>query len=211
MSDLNCQSAEKPDSITNREEAFKLLTDYTKSDALIKHALAVEAAMRWYARYFQEDEELWGATGLLHDFDYERYPDVGPAGHPFAGCKELEQRGYPAVMIEAILGHAAFSGVKRETRLAKALFACDELVGLITAAVFVRPDRSVHTLAAPSVIKKMKDKAFSRGVNRDDIRLGTEELGIELAQHITNVIEAMRGAAEQLGLAGNPAQGGGNG
>jgi putative nucleotidyltransferase with HDIG domain len=203
MSDSNCQAAEKLNTSVNRNEAFKLLAEYTKSDALIKHALAVEAAMRWYARHYGEDEELWGATGLLHDFDYERYPDIGTTGHPFMGCRELEQRGYPAVMTQAILGHATFAGVKRETQMAKALFACDELVGLITAAVFVRPDRSIHTLAAQSVIKKMKDKAFSRGVNRDDIRLGTEELGLELTQHITNVIEAMRGIADKLGLAGS--------
>jgi putative nucleotidyltransferase with HDIG domain len=211
MSDSNCQTSEARNTAVNRSEAFKLLTEFTKSDALIKHALAVEAALRWYARYYGEDEELWGATGLLHDFDYERYPDIGTTGHPFMGCKELEQRGYPAVMIEAILGHATFAGVKRETQLAKSLFACDELVGLITASVFVRPDRSIHTLEAKSVIKKMKDKAFSRGVNRDDIRLGTEELGLELTQHVTNVIEAMRGAADQLGLAGNPSKEGGNG
>lgn len=186
----------------SREEAFALLSEYTQSESLIKHALAVEAAMRWYARHFGEDEELWGITGLLHDFDYEQNPEPNPDGHPFIGCRILKEQGYPDILIQAILGHAQYSGVPRETLLAKGLFACDELAGLITAAVLVRPDKSVHELKVKSVKKKMKDKAFARGVNRDDIRQGSEELGVELDQHIENVISGMREAAQSLGLAG---------
>ncbi len=185
-----------------RDEAFALLSEYTKSDSLIKHGLSVEAAMSWYARHFGEDEELWRITGLLHDFDYEQYPDASPDGHPFVGCRILEEQGYPDILIQAILGHAQYSGVARETQLAKALFACDELTGLVTASVLVRPDKSIHELKVKSVKKKLKDKAFARGVNREDIRQGAEELGIELDEHISNVIVGMQEVSETLGLAG---------
>ncbi len=192
----------QPAIVKTRDDAYRLLVEYTTNDSLIKHALAVEAALRWYARKYGEDELLWGITGLLHDFDYERFPEISETGHPFMGCKELERQGYPPIMIEAILGHATYSGVERRSLLAKVLFACDELAGLITAAVYVRPDRSVHTLNAQSVMKKMKDKAFARAVNREDIRCGAEELGVDLVEHITNVIDAMRHNAEALGLGG---------
>lgn len=185
-----------------RDEALQLLCEYTTNDGLIKHALGVEAAMRWYARHFGEDEELWGITGLIHDFDYEQNPEPIPEGHPFVGCKILEERGYPQIMIDAVLGHATYSGVPRETLLSKTLFAVDELTGLVVASVLVRPDRSLHTLTAKSVKKKMKDKAFAKGVNREDIQLGAQELGIELSEHITNVIEGMRVIADDLGLSG---------
>ncbi len=187
-----------------RDEAFALLSKYTSGDSLIKHALSVEAAMRWYARSYAEDEELWGICGLLHDFDYEQYPDASEDGHPYVGCRILKELDYPQEVIDAIMGHATYSGVPRETKMAQALFACDELCGLITAAVLVRPDRSIHSLKLKSVKKKMKDKAFARGVNRDDIRLGVEELGLEMDDHINNVIEAMQGSAVSLGLDGVP-------
>lgn len=186
----------------SREEAFALLSEWTKTESLIKHALAVEAACRWYAKRFGEDEHCWGITGLLHDFDYEKHPTASPDGHPFVGCAVLEKQGYPELLINAILGHAEYSGTSRESQLAKVLFACDELAGLITAATMVRPDRSLHTLNVKSVQKKLKDKAFARGVNREDVRKGAEELGIELGEHIGNVIEAMREVATELGLAG---------
>lgn len=190
-----------------REQAFLLLTEHTKNDSLVKHALSVEAAMRWYAVQRGADEHLWGLTGLLHDFDYERFPTYSlegpePSGHPFEGCRILRSLGYPETMIEAILGHATYSGVQRRTDLAKALFACDELCGLITASVLVRPDRSIHALELSSVKKKMKDKAFAKGVNREDIIVGSHELGVPLEQHIENVIQGMRAAAPSLGLDG---------
>jgi len=186
----------------SRQEAFTLLSEYTKSESLIKHALAVEAAMRWYAEKYGEDPEYWGMTGLLHDFDYEQYPNVGPEGHPQMGSQILAELGYPELMRTAILGHAQFTGVQRESLLAKALFACDELAGLITAATLVRPDKAIRELSVSSVKKRLKDKAFARGVNRDEVRQGAEELGVELDQHIANVIEAMQRAATELGLEG---------
>lgn len=190
-----------------REEAFALLCEYTESDSLRKHALSVEAAMRWYAQLWNEDVELWGNTGLLHDFDYERFPTYSmdgpqPTGHPFEGAKILESQGYPPEMIQAILGHAQYSGVARNTKLAKALFACDELCGLVTASVLVRPDKSVHQLEMKSVKKKLKDKTFAKGCNRDDIEQGAGEIGVPLEAHIENVISGMRQAAGTLGLAG---------
>ncbi|MBL7662045.1 HDIG domain-containing protein [bacterium] len=191
----------------NRDDAYLLLTEYTKSDSLIKHALAVEACMRWYAREFQVDQTYYGITGLLHDFDYERFPepfsaDNQPTGHPFAGVQILRDKQYPEEMLEAILGHAHYTNVPRTTQLAKTLFAVDELSGLVTASVYVRPDKSLHTLEVSSVKKKMKDKAFARGVNRDDVMQGAQELGIELDTHIGNVIQAMREVAPALGLNG---------
>src|SRR6187551_3832502 len=165
-----------------RENAWNLLTEYTKSESLRKHALAVEAAVRGYARTFGENEEDWGLVALLHDFDYERYPSADD--HPFRGCEELTRRGYPAWVTRAILSHADYSGVRRESRLEKTLFACDEMAGFVTAAALVRPSRSVMDLEAASVVRRMKDKAFARAVSRDDLRRGAEEIGLPLEAHI---------------------------
>jgi putative nucleotidyltransferase with HDIG domain len=185
----------------SRDDAWQLLTEYTKSDSLLKHAMAVEAAVRGYARRFGEDEEAWGVTALLHDFDYERWPTLGD--HPVKGSEILREKGYPEFMIRAILSHAMeITGVTRDSLLEKTLFACDELAGFITAASLVRPSKSVLDLEASSVIKRMKDKAFARGVSRDDLRAGAELLGLPLADHITNVIASMRERADALGLRG---------
>jgi putative nucleotidyltransferase with HDIG domain len=178
--------------LPSRDQALTLLKEYTKGEGLIKHSLAVEACMRWYAIHFGEDEALWGITGLLHDFDYEKYPDPNENGHPYVGVSILKEKGYPDTMQEAIMGHALYSGVPRTTKLAKTLFACDELSGLVYATVLVRPDKSIENLEVKSVKKKMKDKAFAKGVSRDDITIGTEELEIPLDTHINNVIIAMR-------------------
>src|SRR4249919_96514 len=184
----------------NRDEAWQLLTEYTKSDSLLKHAMAVEAALRGYARLFGEDEEGWGVVGLLHDFDYERWPSLDD--HPFRGCEILREKGYPEWVTRAILSHADYSGVTRDSRLEKTLFACDELAGFITAASLVRPSKSILDLEAPSVVKRMKDKAFARGVKREDLRAGAELLGLPLDEHIGNVIVFMRDRADALGLRG---------
>jgi predicted hydrolase (HD superfamily) len=184
----------------SRAEAWALLTEWTKSESLRKHALAVEAAVRGYARRFGEDEEAWAIVGILHDFDYERYPTSDD--HPFRGCDELRRRGYPEWVMRAILSHAQYSGVPRESRLEKSLFACDEMAGFVTAAALVRPSKSVLDLEASSVIKRMKDKAFARAVSRDDLRIGAQELGLPLDQHVTNVIESLREQADALGLRG---------
>jgi putative nucleotidyltransferase with HDIG domain len=181
-----------------RDAAWALLTEYTKGDSLRKHALAVEAAVRGYARQFGEDEEAWGVVALLHDFDYEQYPDL--KDHPFKGADVLRERGYPEFVIRAILSHGEHTNTPRESRLEHTLFACDEMAGFITASALVRPSKSVRDLEAPSVIKRMKDKAFARGVSRDDLRKGAEELGLPLEQHITNVIAFMRERAGELGL-----------
>jgi len=185
----------------NRESAWNLLCEYTQSENLRKHMLAVEACMRAYARKFGEDEEKWGITGLLHDFDYEKYPT--PQEHPFVGNKVLEERGYPEDVRRAILSHADYSGVKRETNMEKALFACDELAGFITATALVKPNKSLAEVEAKSVRKKMKDKAFARSVSRDDIVNGAADLGVDLEQHIAFCIEAMKSIAPELGLAGS--------
>jgi predicted hydrolase (HD superfamily) len=185
----------------NREAAWQLLTEYTKSESLLKHALAVEAAVRGYARKFAQDEDGWGIVALLHDFDYERWPSLEE--HPFRGSDILREKGYPEWVIRAILSHADYSGVPRDGLLEKTLFACDELAGFITAASLVRPSKSVLDLEASSVIKRMKDKAFARGVKREDLRAGAELLGIPLDEHITNVIGFMRANADALGLRGN--------
>ena len=185
----------------NRDDAWQLLTEYTKSESLLKHAMAVEAAVRGYARRFGEDEEAWGVTALLHDFDYERWPTLGD--HPVKGSEILREKGYPEFMIRAILSHAMeITGVTRDSLLEKTLFACDELAGFITAASLVRPSKSVLDLEASSVIKRMKDKAFARAVSRDDLRAGADLLGLPLADHITNVIASMRERADALGLRG---------
>lgn len=186
--------------LPTRDDAWALLTEWTASDSLRKHALAVEAAVRGYARQFDGNEEEWGIVGLLHDFDYERYPT--PADHPFRGCEELRRRGYPEWVMRAILSHADYSGVPRRTPLEKALFACDEMAGFVTAAALVRPGRSVMDLEAASVLKRMKDKAFARAVSRDDLRQGAADLGIPLDTHVANVITFLRGQADVLGLRG---------
>lgn len=175
-----------------REDALKILNEYTKSESLLKHAFSVEAALRGYAEHFGEDPELWGMTGLLHDFDYERFPDPVPGGHPYMGVQILGDAGYPEELCTAIMGHAKYTGVKRESKLAKTLFACDELCGLVMASTLVRPDRSIANLEVSSVKKKMKDKAFARGVDREDIIVGAQGLGIELEEHIGRVITSMR-------------------
>ena len=168
--------------------------------------LSVEAAMRAYAEKFGEDPERWGLAGLIHDFDYERYPNATHSPteeHPAQGVRILRERGWPDDVLQAILGHATYSGIPRETTMAKALFAVDELTGLVTATALVRPSKSLHEVDARSVRKKMKDKAFARGVNRDDVLLGAQELGVDLDAHIQFVIDAMRARAAELGLDGN--------
>jgi len=184
----------------NRETAWALLTEFTQNDSLIKHALAVEAAMRAYAVKFNEDVEKWGVVGLLHDFDYERYPD--PADHPRVGGRILRERGYPEDVVYAVLSHGEHLNLPRERPLEKVLFAVDELCGFITAATLVRPGKRVQDLPVSSVKKKLKDKAFARSVNRQEIYRGAEALGIELDEHIAFVIAAMAGIADRLGLDG---------
>src|SRR6476659_97201 len=182
-------------STPSRDAAWQLLTEYTKNENLLKHALAVETAVRGYARKFGENEDDWGVTALLHDFDYERWPTLGD--HPNKGSEILRARGYPEWMIRAIQSHAMeITGVTRDSLLEKTLFACDELAGFITAASYVRPSKSVLDLEASSVIKRMKDKAFARGVSRDDLRAGADLLGLPLEEHISNVIASMRERAD---------------
>ena len=183
-----------------REDAWKLLHEYTQSGSLIKHALAVEAAMRAYARKLGEDEEKWGMVGLLHDFDYEQHPN--PEEHPMVGSRILEETGYPADVIYAIESHAQYLGLPRKSALDKTLFAVDELCGFVTAVALVRPGKKVGQVPVTSVKKKMKDKAFARSVNREEIRQGASDLGVDLDEHIAFVIGAMASCAEQLGLAG---------
>lgn len=180
------------------DDALDLFHTWTEGDSLRRHAYAVEAGMAWYAEHFGEDVETWRITGLLHDMDYEKHPT--PEEHPFVGVKELESRGYSDEIRTAILGHASYSGVPRETRLAKALFAVDELAGFITAVAYVRPTGLVG-MKPKSVRKKLKDKRFAAAVSREDITQGAEELGLELNQHISNVIEAMQAEAKRLGFA----------
>ncbi len=185
--------------MNDRESAWRLLCEYTQSESLRKHALAVEACMKAYARKFGEDENKWAITGLLHDFDYEKYPTAQE--HPFVGNKILEERGWPEDVRRAIMSHADYTGVKRESRMEHALFACDEIAGFITAVALVKPGKSLAEVEAKSVRKKMKDKAFARTVSRDDIVNGASELGIDLEEHIAFCIEAMKGIAAELGLA----------
>jgi len=184
----------------SRETAWALLTEFTQNENLQKHALAVEAAVRGYARQFGEDEAAWGVTALLHDFDYDRYADL--ADHPFKGAEILRERGYPEWLVRAVLSHADHTGVARETRLEHTLFACDEMAGFVTAAALIRPSRSLLDLEAKSVVKRMKEKAFARAVNRDDLRRGAEEIGVPLEEHVANVIGFMRAEADALGLRG---------
>jgi predicted hydrolase (HD superfamily) len=185
----------------SRDDAWALVTEHTQGESLRKHMLAVEAAVRGYARLWGEDEEDWGVVALLHDFDYERWPDQ--TNHPFRGVEILKGKGYPEWVTRAILSHADYSGVPRESKLEKALYACDEMSGFVTAAALVRPSKSVLDLEAGSVLKRMKDKAFARAVNRDDLRRGAEELGLPLGEHVGNVIMFLRVQAEPLGLKGN--------
>ena len=196
--------------LPSREDALSLMREYTASESLRAHMLSVEAAMRAYAVRFGEDPERWGLTGLLHDFDYERFPNDAHSPseeHPAEGVRILRERGYPEDMLQSILGHATYCGVARETQMAKALFAVDELTGLITASALVRPSRSVLDLDGRSVRKKMKDKGFARGVSREDVIQGASELGVDLDEHIQFVIEAMRPVAGAIGLQGSPIAG----
>ncbi|HLX12476.1 MAG TPA: HD domain-containing protein, partial [Bacteroidota bacterium] len=179
----------------NRNDAHELLKEYTKSDALLKHMYAVEAAMRAYAKKYGEDEERWAITGLLHDFDYEMYPN--PPDHPMKGSEVLKEKGYPEDVRTAILGHAEYTGVPRDSKMAKALFACDELCGFVMACSLIRPNK-IADLEVSSVKKKLKDKGFARNVNRDDITKGTSELGEQLDEHIAFVISAMKAIAPEL-------------
>jgi putative nucleotidyltransferase with HDIG domain len=183
-----------------RERAWTLVTEHVQSESLRKHLLAVEAAVRGYARLYGEDEEAWGFVALVHDFDYEKFPN--PENHPYRGVEILKALDYPEWVTRAILSHAEYSGVPRESRLEKALFACDEMAGFVTAAALVRPSKSVLDLEAASVMKRMKDKAFARNVSRDDLRKGAEEMGLPLQEHITNVIRFLRERADDLGLRG---------
>ena len=194
-----------PTSSPSRSDALALMHEYTANESLRKHMLAVEAAMRAYAERFGEDPDRWGLAGLIHDFDYERYPNAAHSPteeHPSWGVRLLRERGWPEDILQAILGHATYCNVPRETLMAKTLFAVDELTGLVTATALVKPSKSVHEVETSSVKKKMKDKAFARGVNREDVLTGARELGVDLDEHITFVINAMRRAADAIGLAG---------
>jgi putative nucleotidyltransferase with HDIG domain len=188
----------------DRETAWGLLTEFTQSESLRKHALSVEACMRAYARKLGGDEALWGVAGLLHDFDYEKYPSLDD--HPYKGNEILKERGYPEEIRRAIMSHAEYTGVTRDSPMEKALFACDELAGFITAVALIKPGKSLVEVDAKSVRKRMKDKAFARKVNRDDIVNGAAALGVDLDEHITFCIEALKSIADQLGLDGSAAK-----
>jgi len=200
MTDSTPETQSDGPGLPGRDEALALLHEYTEKQGLRKHALAVEAAMKAYACKQGEDEHTWGLVGLLHDFDYERWPTEDD--HPYRGVEILERQGYPEWFRKAVLSHAAYTGVPRETALEKTLFACDELSGFLTACSLVTPSRSLHDVKVKSVRKKMKSKAFAASVNREDIVEGTAALGLDLNEHIGFVLEAMRGIAEELGLAG---------
>ena len=196
--------------LPTRDDALALMHEYTQSDSLRKHMLSVEAAMRAYAGKNGEDVERWGLAGLIHDFDYERFPNDAHSPteeHPSEGVRILRARGWPEDILEAIMGHALYTNTPRVTPMAKTLFAVDELTGLITATALVRPSKSVHEVEAKSVRKKMKDKAFARGVSREDVVNGAAELGVDLDEHIAFVISAMQRSADALGLAGSPTVG----
>jgi len=186
-----------------REEAWELLNEYTENPSLINHALAVEAGMRAYARRFGEDEEQWGVVGLIHDFEYEKYPDLGPGGHPFKGAEILREKGWPEELIRGVQAHAPdLTKVTPESNMEKAIYAVDELTGLIVATALVRPSKSLLDVKVRSVKKKWKDKSFAAGVNRGDVEAGAAMLGVELSEHIGVVLQAMQGIAEEMGLAG---------
>ena len=204
MKELERNDAALPD----RARALELMQSMTASESLRKHMLGVEVAMRAYAERLGGDPDRWALAGLMHDFDYEMFPNNAHSAvdeHPAEGVRRLRALGYPEDILQAILGHATYSGVARDTPMAKALFAVDELVGLITATALVKPTKSVHDVDARSVRKKMKDKAFARGVNREDIVVGASELGVDLDEHIQFVIDALRRSAAQVGLEGVPA------
>ncbi|MEJ5308365.1 MAG: HDIG domain-containing metalloprotein [Anaerolineae bacterium] len=189
-----------------REEAWQVLNKYTQNPHLIAHALAVEAGMRAYARRFGEDEERWAVVGLIHDFEYEQYPDLGPGGHPFKGAEIMREMGWDEALIRAVAAHAPeLTGVTLDTNMEKAIYAVDELTGLITATALVRPSKSILDVQVSSVRKKWKDKAFAAAVKREDIEKGAALLGVELSEHIGVVLEAMKAIAGELGLAGVPA------
>jgi putative nucleotidyltransferase with HDIG domain len=190
--------------MSDREQAWGLLTEFTQSESLRKHALAVEACMRAYARKFSQDENLWGVVGLLHDFDYEKWPSLDD--HPYKGNEILKERRYSDEIRNAIMSHAEYTGLPRVTPMEKALFACDELAGFITAVALVKPGKSLAEVDANSVRKKMKDKAFARSVNRNDIVQGAADLGVDLEEHIFFCIEAMKGISDKLGLDGTAAK-----
>ena len=187
-------------SLPSREDAWALLNEYTKTDSLLKHALAVEQVLRCYAKSIDADVELYGLTGLLHDFDYEAYPTAEE--HPFVGNKILKEKGYPEEVTQAIMGHATYAGVARESQMAKALFAFDELTGFIFAVTYVRPSKSVQEVKPKSVKKKLKQRSFAASVNREDIEQGIVELGVDRDEHIQFVIDALREIDEELGLRG---------
>src|SRR6266404_3853302 len=187
--------------MSDRERAWGLLTEFTQSESLRKHALAVEACMRAYARKMGGDENLWGVVGLLHDFDYEKWPSLDD--HPYKGNEILKERGYSNEVRRAIMSHAEYTGVTRDSLMEKALFACDELAGFITACALVKPGKALAEVEPKSVRKKMKDKAFARSVKREDIVNGAADLGVELEEHIAFCIEAMKGIAGELGLEGS--------
>jgi putative nucleotidyltransferase with HDIG domain len=188
----------------DRETAWCLLTEFTQSESLRKHALSVEACMRAYARKLGGNEELWGVVGLLHDFDYDKYPSL--EDHPYRGNEILKERDYPDEIRRAIMSHAEYTGVSRDTPMEKALFACDELAGFITAVALIKPGKSLAEVDTKSVRKRMKDKAFARKVNRDDIVNGAADLGVDLDEHITFCIEALKAVADKLGLDGSAAK-----
>lgn len=183
----------------NRESAWGLLIEFTPSESLRKHAKAVEACMRAYARKFGEDEDKWGIVGLIHDFDYEQFPSAEE--HPYKGNEILQERGWPDEIRRAIMSHADYTGVTRDSQLEKTLFACDELAGFITAVALVKPGRSLAEVDTKSVRKKMKDKAFARSVSREDIINGAQQLGVDLEEHIAFCVDAMKAVAAELGLA----------
>ena len=186
-----------------REEAWEVLNEYTKNPNLIKHALAVEAGMKAYARRFGENEEKWAVVGLIHDFEYEQYPDLGPGGHPFKGAEIMREMGWDEALIRAVAAHAPeITGVTLDTNMEKAIYAVDELTGLITATALVRPSKSILDVKVSSVRKKWKDKAFAAGVKREDIEDGAAQLGVALSEHIGIVLEAMKAIAAELGLEG---------
>ena len=190
--------------MNDRESAWGLLTEFTQSESLRKHALAVEACMRAYARKSREDEDRWGVVGLIHDFDYEKWPSLDD--HPYKGNEILKERGYSDETRLAIMSHAEYTGVPRQSPMEKTLFACDELAGFITAVALVKPGKSLAEVDAKSVRRKMKDKAFARSVNRNDIISGAADLGVDLEEHIAFCIEAMKGIAKELGLDGTAAK-----
>ena len=199
--DIHVSSSRFQFEMPDYDDALELFHEWTQSDSLRRHAYAVESAMERYAEEYGENVELWRMTGLLHDMDYEKHPTAEE--HPFVGVDVLREQGYPEIMLRAILGHATYSGTPRDTLLAKALFAVDELAGFITAVAYVRPTR-LEGLKTKSVKKKLKDRAFAAAVSRDDIRAGSDELGVDLDRHIQIVIEGMQARADRLGLTANP-------